>query len=141
MKKQVAKLRHLLSPNNDIQLILLRQIVPKLQASNLKKPKMVRLGDAIVNERSDTFHQEDFFVLYTTLVQLQKILEAVTDRKISSDVRPLLKRNLAHNLSLVKLLFQYIVKSEKRPDKKLKIEDSQTFLKHYQPLKEIFPFL
>ena len=90
--------------------------------------------------KSGKLVQEDFFVFHTTLVQLQKILEAA-EAEATSDIRPLLKRTQAHNMSLIKLLFHYIVQSGRAPGKKIILEDTKPFWKHYKPLKEVFPFL
>ena len=82
-------------------------------------------------------HQHEFFMFHATLVQLQKMLEAVE----AVEVRPLVERMMNHNMELIKLLFHYIIQSGKEPDKKLKIQNLKEFNKHYQPLKEVFPFL
>ena len=82
-------------------------------------------------------HQQEFFMFHATLIQLQKLLEAVE----SVEVRPLVERMMKHNMGLIKLLFQYIVKSAKNPDKMLKVQNINEFNKHYRPLKEVFPFL
>ena len=82
-------------------------------------------------------HQQEFFMFHATLIQLQKLLEAVE----SVEVRPLVERMMKHNMGLIKLLFQYIVKSAKNPDKMLKVKNINEFNKHYRPLKEVFPFL
>ena len=81
--------------------------------------------------------QQEFFMFHATLIQLQKLLEAVE----SVEVRPLVERMMKHNMGLIKLLFQYIVKSAKNSDKMLKVQNINEFNKHYRPLKEVFPFL
>ena len=83
-------------------------------------------------------HQDEFFVFHTTLIELQKILETI---EAGPEVRPLLKRTMANNLALIKLLFRYLIKSGKKPDKRIAIEDTNQFWKHYKPLKEVFEFL
>ena len=141
-EQQVLKLQKLLSgPQGDIRLLLLQKTVPKLVPNLKKLDTMVRLEDALkAGKGSSPIFQEDFFVFHTTLVQLQKILQAA-DAKATPEIRPLLKRTLAHNMSLIKLLFHYIVQSGRAADKKVILEDTRPFWKHYKPLKEVFPFL
>jgi len=140
-EKQVMKLQSLLSgPQGDIRSVLLQETVLKLLPNLKKMNTMVRLEDALTAGKSGKLVQEDFFVFHTTLVQLQKILEAA-EAEATSDIRPLLKRTQAHNMSLIKLLFHYIVQSGRAPGKKIILEDTKPFWKHYKPLKEVFPFL
>ena len=100
----------------------------------------MKLEDALSAGKSAKLYQKDFYVFHTTLVQLQKILEAA-ESKASPGIRPLLKKTLAHNMSLISLLFHYIVQSGRSEDKKIVLEDTRPFWKHYKPLKEVFPFL
>ena len=103
------KLQNLLSgPQGDISSVLLQKTVSELQPNLKNLHSMVRLEDALSAGKSAKLVQEDFYVFHTTLVQLQKILEAA-ENKATPDIRPLLKRTLTHNMSLIGLLFHYIV--------------------------------
>lgn len=145
-QQQILKLRQLINSQasgGDIQSELLQQTVPLIVPNVKNLEKMTRLEEAL-SLKSKTgqveLHQEDFFVFHTTLVQLQKILEAV-ETKATSDIKPLLKRAQNHNMSLIKILFGYIFKSARSPGKRIIIEDTKPLWKHYSPLKQLFPFL
>ncbi len=143
-QRQKDKLLKLVNagPDGNIQQLLLRQTVPKVLPSLKKFNQMMSLGDALkisANSRGHKkIHQEDLFVFHTTLVQLQKILDGL---EASSDIKPLLTRVMDHNLSLIKLLFQYILQSERQKGKYLILRDTSPIWEHYQPLKDVFPFL
>ena len=140
-EQQKLKLQNLLSgPQGDISSVLLQKTVSELQPNLKNLHSMVRLEDALSAGKSAKLVQEDFYVFHTTLVQLQKILEAA-ESKATPDIRPLLKRTLAHNMSLIGLLFHYIVQSGRSENKEIILEDTRPFWKHYKPLKEVFPFL
>ena len=133
--KQLRKFRKILKPS-ELQTTLMLRTLPKLMLINLESlDNLPRMGEALKKE----LHQEDLFVFHATLVQLQKILEEIHD--LPHDIKPLYKRTLEHNMSLIKMLFNLIVKSEKMPEKRIKMKNPYEFLKHYRPLKEIFTFL
>ena len=134
--KQLTKFRKLLNPS-ELQTTLMLRTLPKLMLINLESlDDLPRMGQALKQE----LHQEDLFVFHATLVQLQKILSEMQGN-LPHDIKPLYKRTLEHNMSLIKMLFNLIVKSEKMPGKRIKVKNSNEFLKHYRPLKEIFSFL
>ena len=134
--KQLLKFRKLLNPS-ELQTTLMLRTLPKLMLINLESlDDLPRMGQALKQE----LHQEDLFVFHATLVQLQKILSEMQG-KLPHDIKPLYKRTLEHNMSLIKMLFNLIVKSEKMPGKRIKVKNPNEFLEHYRPLKEIFSFL
>jgi hypothetical protein len=138
--RQLSKLRSLLNRESDLEATLVVDTLPKLlphiDLTRLdKQPRM-----AVMGKLGAVLHQQNIYVFHTTLVQLQKLLEAA-EIEATSDLRPLLKRTLSHNMSLIKLLFGFLVKSESFKDKKIKVEQPQLFMKHYKPLQELFPFL
>ena len=134
-QKQLRKFRKILRPS-ELQTNLLLRTLPMLNLIKLESlDNLPRMGDAIKKE----LHQSDIFVFHATLVQLQKILEEI--KTLPHDIKPLYKRTLEHNMSLIKILFNLIVKSEKMHGKRIKLKNSYEFLKHYRPLKEIFTFL
>ena len=136
--RQIQKLYKLLSPRNDLKISLLLSTLPSLRGSGVDLDELASSNsrmEAIL--QNVEIHQHEFFMFHATLIQLQKMLEAVE----AVEVRPLVERMMQHNMALIKLLFRYILQSSKEMNKRLQIDDMKEFEKHYRPLKEVFPFL
>lgn len=119
-----------------LRLNAIPHLSPHVDAKNLnRQPKMAVVGSG------QKMGQDEFFVYYVTLIEIQKVLEEVLKKDLNPEIKALFMDLSSHNFELMKLFFKHIVITDKQSKVLLNQKDSRTFKHHFNALREIFPFL
>ena len=130
--------------------MLVMKTLPHLRLVDAKwldyQPKMNMVG-----VKGVAFHQDQLFIFYATLLELQKIIDkslqesaAQNDNDGTLNINEEKLRTASyHNLQLIKLFFKFLYRADGKTSKIIltTTNDAKKFNRHFMFLQKMFPFL